>query len=74
LESDWGRLFANWGKVAENERGFPNVGAANPELITLGAKHFAEGMRLIGMAVAESPEMNARKRRKQAAETKSTDY
>jgi len=31
-------------------------------------------MRLIGMAVAESPEMNARKRRKQAAATNSTYY
>jgi hypothetical protein len=39
------------------------VGAANPELITLGAKHFAEGMRLIGMAVAESPELKSRKRK-----------
>ena len=57
-----------------NDRGFPDVGEANPELIQIGAKHFAEGMRLIGMAVAESPEMNARKRRKQAADTKSTYY
>ncbi|MDB5218728.1 MAG: Ferredoxin, partial [Myxococcaceae bacterium] len=74
LESDWGRLFANWGKVPSNDRGFPNVGEPNAELIQIGAKHFAEGMRLIGMAVAESPEMNARKRRKQAAENKSTYY
>jgi hypothetical protein len=74
LESDWGRLFANWGKVPENDRGFPSVGEPNAELIQIGAKHFAEGMRLIGMAVAESPEMNARKRRKQAAENKSTYY
>jgi hypothetical protein len=63
VESPWGRLFANWGKVPENDRGFPDVGASNPELIEIGAKHFAEGMRLIGMAVKESPEMNARRRR-----------
>jgi hypothetical protein len=74
LESSWGKLFANWGKVPSNEHGFPDVGKSNPELITLGAKHFAEGMRLIGMAVAESPEMNARKRRKQAAANNSTYY
>jgi uncharacterized protein (DUF362 family) len=63
LESPWGKLFANWGKVPEDDRGFPDVGVANPELIEIGAKHFAEGMRLIGMAVKESPEMNARRRR-----------
>ncbi len=67
LESAWGKLFANWGKVPRDARGFPDVGSANPELITLGAKHFAEGMRLIGMAVTESPEIKARQRRKQAA-------
>ena len=67
LESPWGKLFANWGKVPRDERGFPEVGSANPELITLGAKHFAEGMRLIGMAVTESPEIKARQRRKRAA-------
>ena len=32
----------------------------------MGLKHFLEGMRLIGMAVAESPEAQARKRRAQA--------
>jgi hypothetical protein len=29
-------------------------------------KHFAEGMRLVGMAVAESPELKARQRRRAA--------
>lgn len=67
LESPWGRLFANWGKVPSDDRGFSDVGAANPELIEIGAKHFAEGMRLIGMAVAESPELTARRRRRAPA-------
>ena len=35
----------------------------NAELVRLGAKHFLEGARLIGMAVAESPEVLQRKRR-----------
>ena len=34
LDSDWGRLFANWGKVqADAEgKGYPDVGAASPDL------------------------------------------
>jgi uncharacterized protein (DUF362 family) len=62
LTSDWGRLFANWGKVAADERGYPDVGGASPELVRIGVKHFLEGFRLIGMAVAESPEVKARQR------------
>jgi hypothetical protein len=68
LQSDWGRLFANWGKVATDAagRGFPDVGAPSPELIDTGVKHFAEAVRLVGMAVAESPELQARKRQRAA--------
>ena len=65
LESDWGTLFAELGQGPEQTSdGFPDVGEANPELVRIGLKHFLEGTRLIGMAVAESPEMKARKRRK----------
>jgi uncharacterized protein (DUF362 family) len=65
LESDWGRLFANWGKVAADPagHGFPEVGAASPELTRIGLDHFREGLRLVGMAVAESPEVLQRIRR-----------
>jgi uncharacterized protein (DUF362 family) len=65
LRSDWGRLFANWGAVPPDAaaRGFPDVGDAHPELVRRGLKHFAEGVRLLGMAVAESPERSARRRR-----------
>ena len=68
LGSEWGRLFANWGhpETAPDARGYPNVGEARPELVRMGLKHFLEGMRLVGMAVAESPEAQARKRRAQA--------
>ncbi len=30
----------------------------------MGIKHFLEGLRLVGMAVAESPEVQARQRRR----------
>ena len=57
LESPWGKLFANWGRVKANELGFPDVGDANPQLIQMGMKHFPRACALIGMAVAESPEL-----------------
>jgi hypothetical protein len=64
LASDWGRLFANWGKVPTDAlgRGFPEVGEASHELTRIGLSHFREGLRLLGMAVAESPEVQARQR------------
>jgi uncharacterized protein (DUF362 family) len=67
LRSEWGRLFANWGKVQPDAegKGYPEVGEANAELVRIGLKHFLEGSRLIGMAVAESPEVLQRKRRQQ---------
>ena len=65
LDSDWGRLFANWGQVAPDAegRGYPDVGPASAELRRVGLAHFLEGLRLLGMAVAESPEVQARMRR-----------
>lgn len=65
LRSDWGRLFANWGKVPTDAEGlgYPDVGRSEAELVRLGAKHFLEGARLLGMAVAESPEVLQRRRR-----------
>lgn len=66
LASEWGRLFANWGNVSADPEGhgFPNVGPVSPELVRIGLKHFIEGFRLIGMAVAESPEIKHRQMRK----------
>ena len=65
LRSDWGRLFGNWGHAQPDPagRGYPDVGAEHPELVRTGLKHVAEGFRLVGMAVAESPEFKARQRR-----------
>jgi uncharacterized protein (DUF362 family) len=64
LRSDWGRLFGNWGKVAPDAagRGYPDVGSEVPELTRVGLRHFLEGTRLVGMAVLESPELQARRR------------
>jgi hypothetical protein len=65
LDSEWGRLFANWGQVAADAqgRGFPNVGPASEDLTRKLTLQFKEALRLLGMAVAESPELQTRKRR-----------
>jgi hypothetical protein len=64
LESPWGRLFANWGQVPADAqgRGFPDVGSASPVLVRSGVAHMREALRLIGMAVKESPEAQVKKR------------
>jgi hypothetical protein len=71
LGSEWGRLFANWGSAQADAkgRGYPDVGAASPTLTRMGLAHFLEGTRLVGMAVAESPELKARQRRQAARNT-----
>ncbi len=71
LQSDWGRLFANWANVSPDAagRGYPDVGRDEPELVRAGVSHFLEGMRLVGMAVKESPEMKTRKRQAERALT-----
>jgi hypothetical protein len=67
LQSNWGRLFANWGdaKPDAEGRGYPNVGQSSPEVVRTGVKHFIEGARLATMAVMESPELKARQRQKE---------
>lgn len=65
LDSEWARLFANWGEVATDPdgRGYPDVGHASPELTRKLTLHLGEALRLLGMAVVESPEWQTRKRR-----------
>ena len=66
LDSDWGRLFENWGDVKPDAegRGYPSVGEVGATVVRNGLKHYLEGLRLIGMAILESPEVQARNRRK----------
>ena len=63
LQSEWGRLFHNWGKVQPDAegRGYPDVGTEVGKVTTTGLKHLAEGMRLLGMALVESPEFKHRR-------------
>jgi hypothetical protein len=65
MRSDWGHLFANWGKVQPDPdgRGFPDVGVSEGDVTRTGVKQFMRGLRLVGMAVRESPEFLASRRK-----------
>ncbi len=63
LASDWGRLFANWEKVEPDPAGYPDLGDGRQGLVRLGFKHALEALRLLGMAIVESPEVQARRNR-----------
>jgi uncharacterized protein (DUF362 family) len=67
LESDWGKLFSSWGKFPADERGYPNVGTVDGRIVRMTTKQLLEGLRLVGMAVTESPELKPRGRAKRAA-------
>ena len=63
LDSEWGRLFANWGTVQPDAegKGYPNVGVASPDLTRKLTIQLTEALRLVGMALVESPEWRSRK-------------
>jgi uncharacterized protein (DUF362 family) len=50
LDSDWGRLFANWSSVRCDGRGFPDVGGRAPEIERMGIRDLARAARIIGAA------------------------
>ena len=68
LDSDWGRLFASWEKLAPPPADLtapgcvPSDAPAAP-LRREGWSAFAESLRVLGMCVREAPEFEARRRR-----------
>jgi uncharacterized protein (DUF362 family) len=62
MDSEWGRLFANWEQLTPDERGFPSVGDRPAELERAGAKAFLRSLRLLVTCLAEAPELAARRR------------
>jgi uncharacterized protein (DUF362 family) len=62
LESDWGRLFANWEKLTPDARGFPEVGSAGAAIQRSGVKAFLTSLRLLVTCLLEAPEVAARRR------------
>jgi uncharacterized protein (DUF362 family) len=61
LEGEWGRLFSSWGTVKADERGYPDVGHSDARITRMTVQQLLEGLRLVGMAVVESPEWKKKK-------------
>jgi len=58
MKSPWGRLFSNWEKARPDAagNGFPDDQLGPPVPLHLDTAHFWRGLRLLAMAVSESPE------------------
>lgn len=56
LESDWGRLFANWENLTPGPRGFDSVGTEPAKLKLLGASAFRKSIGILGTCIKEAPE------------------
>jgi len=67
LDSEWGRLFRNWGTVPVNEHGFPAVGDDAAEIQRVGLRAFTKSIGILGTCIREAPEFSNR-RRKEAAD------
>jgi uncharacterized protein (DUF362 family) len=67
LDSVWGRLFANWGRLASDERGFASVGDETADLERSGVRAFLTSLRLLVTCLREAPEVAARRRTRKAA-------
>jgi len=72
LDSEWGRLFRNWGTVPVNEHGFPAVGDDAAEIQRVGLRAFTKSIGILGTCIREAPEFSNRRRKVAAvAPTKS---
>jgi uncharacterized protein (DUF362 family) len=64
LDSEWGRLFQNWGRVQATPEGFAEVGRARPRFHRNLSAMMAQGMRILGTCIAEAPEWSSRRRKR----------
>lgn len=65
LASEWGRLFANWERLAPDARGFPDVGEQPAELQRTGLRAFLKSLGILWTCLLEAPEVAARRRRRE---------
>ena len=73
LNSEWGRLFANWDEKALppddlDTEGWPDVGDKPAKLKKDTMRLLAKSFRILGTCIMQAPEVQARKRRKKNAE------
>jgi uncharacterized protein (DUF362 family) len=66
LDSDWGRLFANWQSLVPDEQGFRSVGGGAAVIRRTGARAFARSIPILATTLREAPELAARRRRSHA--------
>jgi uncharacterized protein (DUF362 family) len=62
MDSEWGRLFANWEHLSPDERGFPSLGDRPAALERAGFRTFLTSLRLLVTCLLEAPELTARRR------------
>jgi hypothetical protein len=63
LESEWGRLFQNWGQVRETPEGFPDVGECRAEYHTNIPAMLRQGGKVLATCIREAPERGIARRR-----------
>ena len=57
LESEWGRLFANWEHLTPTDAGWEDVGPGGAEYVRGAGKHLALAARILGTCLKEAPEV-----------------
>jgi hypothetical protein len=65
MQSDWGRMFANWEHLTPDARGFEQVGEGAAQLERAGFSAFLTSLRLLWTCLLEAPEVTARRRTRQ---------
>ncbi|MBF0406422.1 MAG: DUF362 domain-containing protein [Candidatus Riflebacteria bacterium] len=58
MRNEWGKLFSNWEnrKIDPDNKGYLNVDSYPIGKHKIDTSHFWQGLKLLGMAIAESPE------------------
>jgi len=64
MDSDWGRLFANWETRVADADGYPDVGPENLSYRRELASLLKTSAKVLATTIAEAPEVAARKRRR----------
>lgn len=62
LQSEWGRLFANWEQVQPDELGWPDVGQEGVRLERMGMEVIPQSLQVFKTAFTEAPEVAAQRR------------
>lgn len=67
LQSEWGRLFANWEELTPDESGFSDVGEVNAKFHRDLSETLKQSLAILGTTISEAPESATRKLRQTLA-------